>query len=1180
MNAAPPLKREPKIPPATLEAQASASNPQLSAWVSANAGSGKTFVLSRRVVRLLLGTNRTPGCDPAKILCLTFTNAAAAEMANRVFGILREMAFASDEDLNSKIADITGEPASADLRRRARRLFAEALETPGGLKIQTIHGFCEALLHQFPLEANVPSQFQVLDGAMQAEFMRDARHQLYLQLDRDPQGETATAIRSLLRQLGEFTFETLIDEIVGKSDALSNWLAVEGGAQPCFEALRDSSGLPDNLNRDGLLAQDMERLTLAGKSADWLASLNNEARAAGSPTDAKLANAIETYAQSKSAQEAFDALCVHLLRADDVPKADKGVATKALRENVPALTELLHETANSVAAIVDRLKLFDLLQLTRSMLGVADQLIGSYWHMKRRAGYLDFQDLITKTSELLNRGDTRFWIQYKLDHGIDHVLVDEAQDTSPQQWAIVNALTEDFFSGLSARTNTRTVFAVGDEKQSIYSFQGARPEMFDRQRQRVQDSARHSDRQFKALQLNLSFRSVADVLEAVDDVFANPQNSTGLSSSGEKTVHESLRESDSGFVDIWPSLPTTPASLPDDWLLPLDHVVPDHPSLVLARRIALQISHWLKDNDRLAASDGPIKPGDILILVRKRDRFFDALNTELKRLDVPVAGSDRLRLGEHIIVDDLLALARFALLPHDDLSLAAALKSPLFGLSEDELYDLCADRGDETLFQSILEAAKQSHPHKPLAERLTTYVGLAREVSVYDFFAAVLVEAEGRTKFIQQFGNEAQDVLDGFIVEAIQFDRGPRASLQAFVEQMAATSLDIKREFDTNQNEVRIMTVHAAKGLEAPIVFLVDSGAPPYTARHLPKLIERTAAVDEFEQSTVEEFIVLPNKKMADSSLSKSLEAIEAAACEEYQRLLYVAMTRAADRLILCGYHPREVQNERAWHQIISDALIPQSEELPAFDGDGEIWRYRKTPRGVVDTQSAKTPVAETALPLPDWVQNLTPVGLSARSRSDGTQSAVQSPQPMPDAAIGSPNSEAARRGEAVHALLQLLPETMPSDQMALETTARQLLEQGFSDLSPEVGEDVLDEFLDVVQSDTLKKLLALGQSRAEVEIGALDDEASVATNASDLKMARIDRLIVNGDDLWIVDFKTDRFPPTDAAQIPHRYRDQLNRYKHLIGKIFPEKTIHPLIYWTHSNSLSFVDQNASLPEV
>ena len=725
------------VPEDTRRAQAAAAQPSLSAFVSANAGSGKTHVLAQRVIRLLLG-----GADPSRILCLTYTRAAAANMAGRVFRNLSRWATLPQDELAREIAELEGSIPDAGRIAFARRLFARALETPGGLKIQTIHAFCEAVLHQFPLEANIAGHFEMLDGQMEAALLAEARREMIADAA-DPAGGSALAdaFAAVLELGGESGLEALLAAIVARRDALRRFIVEIGDGGPHFTPLFEAFGFSGAQTPAGLAAAVWPDGYFTPALA---AALGDHAVRAGKTTAQDFAAGLAAAARLADPLERLDALRgLFLTRKAGgawAAKSTRNVMAKGVGEFFPELPGEFDRFASEIDRVSDRIALLSMLSGTRAALVVADWLIARYERLKSARGFLDFNDLIVRTVALLSRRDAGAWVQYKLDRGIDHILLDEAQDTSPDQWAVVKALAAEFFAGRGARGEaTRTVFAVGDEKQSIYSFQGAEPESFALGGRFFREKVTAAQGRFEHVRLARSFRSTWDVLSAVDLVFASEENRDGLTRDPEPVGHLAIRDNAPGHVEVWPSLSPVEVEEPDDWTRAVDHA--SAPAVRLARQIAATVAHWIDSGERIGEKGRLITSGDVMVLVRKRDRFIHALSRELKERGIPVAGADRLLLTGHIAVQDLMAIARIALQPDDDLSLAALLKSPAFGFAEDDLFALAADRPG-SLLGALREAAKAHGGESGKAAEAWTAIARWRNeagfVSPFAFFSGIL----------------------------------------------------------------------------------------------------------------------------------------------------------------------------------------------------------------------------------------------------------------------------------------------------------------------------------------------------------------------------------------------------------------------------------------------------------
>ncbi len=1142
--------------------QSIASDPERSAWVSANAGSGKTHVLTQRVIRLLLS-----GARPSAILCLTYTKAAASEMSNRVFDRLAAWATMPDDELKTRIADIEGKEPDLFKLAAARRLFAKALETPGGLKIQTIHAFCEALLHQFPLEANVAGHFSVLDDRAAEVLLDDARRALLTSTTPHGDAELARAFDYVLDLGDESGLETLLGDIIANRNAIRRFTETaerNGGVET---ALLARLGLSPGETERSIAEQYWPLHGLSGATLELYLTLADEK---GGAKAQEVAYALRLAKREADPLARAEILEKAMLTAKGEPKSDSQFFVKAMLADVPALADAVAAARAHVVASRDRLKLMRMYRATHAALILADRLNRDYEELKKRRSQLDFEDLITRTADLLTKKDVGPWIHYKLDQGIDHILVDEAQDTSPIQWSVIQSLAEDFFSGDSARPTLRTIFAVGDEKQSIYSFQGARPERFSEESDRTRRRVAASGQQFSSIRLPLSFRSTADVLGAVDHVFTSPENARGLSAVNEPVVHRSSRIGHPGAVDLWEMIAPEPAAKEEDWTAPFDSTPESAPAAILARRMAHTIGNLIGRETIIEKGKARfIEAGDILVLVRKRDSFVNALTRALKRRgNIPVAGADRLVLTSHIAIQDLLALGRFLLLPEDDLSLCALLKSPLFDLSEEDVFAVAAYRDDEEGVWSHLQrfAADGHDRFRQVVERLKTFLALSKSLPVHDFYARVLGSFGGRRKFLARLGTEVSDILDEFLTFTLDHETSGLPGLQSFISTLELEAPTVKREQDKGRNEVRIMTVHASKGLEAPIVFLVDGGGKAFTHTHLPKL-----RLIETDRDEIPLPVWVPISALANSLTQADTARLQALAEEEYRRLLYVGMTRAADRLIICGYRGIR-ENADTWHAMISAALRGQElyctqKTFTGPDGDwqGLSWRVAQvqlefeTAREHEKRSERVGLPAGLSRPLPpqkSLPRPLSPSGVGTVIDEEADDLLVTS------ALFGekTKTDRALQKGRFIHRMLQTLPEIAPEERA---DAARRYAERA-ARFWPQAEQEALVKSVMALLSHPDLQGTFSTHAQAEVSImGTLK-----LGNQSYAVSGRIDRLADLDDRVVILDYKTNRVPPDWESNIPFAHKAQLAIYREILSPLYPGKRIDCMLVYTENASI------------
>ncbi|GAB4069406.1 double-strand break repair helicase AddA [Ancylobacter sonchi] len=1091
--------------------QTQASDPGLSVWVSANAGAGKTHVLARRVIRLLLR-----GVPPGRILCLTYTKAAAANMANRVLSILRDWAVMEDGALDRAIvATDGGDPAP--LRARARSLFALALETPGGLKIQTIHAFCGHLLRAFPFEAGVPAGFRSLEDAQRLELLALVRARIVQQAAGGPDTELGRAFALIIGELADSGLDELLAALLDAPDAL------EAGAAD----LARLAGL-DPVEPSAAIARRIVEDALIPRGA-WQGM--GEALLAAGGHAAKRGAALLHAAQAPD-DEAADRYAQVFLKDDGGAYADAYLGKAEVRAAFPALTA----ERDRIARLGPRLAAARAVEKSLAALELGRAARALYEAEKAARGMLDFADLVTAARRLLGSGASA-WVHYKLDRGIDHVLLDEAQDTSPEQWEVIQPLVMEFFAGEGAREEApdapRTLFVVGDEKQSIFSFQGADPSRFDAMRA---EFARHApEGAFAHVKLQHSFRSAPGILAAVDEVFSRAEAYRGLTAVAERTVHVPIHAQLPARVEIWePEAPGEAVEV-DAWQRPLDAPRHDDPVSRLADKIAAHIAALISNGAPVEDRGGPrsARAGDFLVLVRRRGALFEAVIRALKQAGVAVAGADRLVVAEHIAVMDLVALGEALLSPDDELSLASALKSPLFGFDDDDLIALLPDRAARLIDELARRAEEKPH-WRAAVERLDRLRPEAASLRPFDFYARVLGRERGRALMLARLGPEAADALDEMLAIARAYEGAEAPSLAGFLAFLRGGQAQAKRDMEAGRDQVRVMTVHGAKGLEAPYVLLADTTSGPQKSPRGGLLVGRRGDGGRA-------FLVAPRKGEDTPAMGLLRQQAEAGLMDEYRRLLYVALTRAESALVLCGADGKRRRPADCWYDVVRGALEAQAVPVPAVGFEGMVLRWRAAP----EPERAAAAVA-VAPPDDAAAEAALARRLALPAATEAARSRLRPSQASP---IATPEQrENVARGALLHRLFAALA-PLPAEQRA--SAGLRLL--AIADAGD--GETLLAEALATLAMPELAALFA-PEGRAEVDIaGTLADGTLVS--------GRIDRLVVLPERVLVADFKTDRRVPGSLAALPRAHVDQIAAYAGLLARLYPGRRIEPLLVYT-----------------
>ena len=1129
--------------------QIAAADPGQSVFVTANAGSGKTSTLVDRVARLLLKQ-----VQPGEILCVTYTKAAAAEMQARLFERLGAWAVMDDEELARSLADLGGhddETSQPEALSRARRLFAKALDTPGGLKIQTIHAFCEKLLRRFPLEAGVNPGFTVLENEAAVALSHGAREDLARLALADPDGSVALAYSHFAVELDWKSFEALLGLIETDRVKLTDYTArVVAGAAPGPHLLAgaDPETSVESLEHDFMRWLDRDR---------WRSIA--DAMATGSTNDVKCAERIRAAAWS------FSGIASVFLTEGAARK------TMATAKAPPAARDWLADLQLKYLSALEAVRKAKVAADTVHVLALAEVHARLYDQAKAARGALDFGDLVARTVDLLTVHATAAWVLYKLDGGVEHVLVDEAQDTAPQQWDIIRALTDGFFSGDSGRTPNvipitgqlpaRTIFAVGDEKQSIYSFQGARPDRLRQESQRYDGLVTGSGARFTAVELATSFRSTPEVLAFVDKVFDDPGRTAAL--VGEEIAaispHVAKRERDHGCVELWPLFEDQKPAEPDVWD-PVDQEPATSGRKQLAAQLAAGIRRQVETGvtvyDRKARALRPCGYGDFLILVRRRDPTFEEIIRALKSAGVPVAGADRLKLSSHIVFDDLIALARFALYPEDELSLAGILRSPFCDVDEDSLFELAGRDPKRANLWTVLRARADERPDWSHARDFLLQLVETRDRDPFAFFSGLLNRVDagglsGRARILRRLGVEAGEAIDETLNQVLSAEDRGGIDLETCLALLEAADVEVKRELEGARDEVRVMTVHGAKGLEAPVVILPDTTSRAKAQG--PSLMPVPLA------DGAEGWLMCPGAKGDDCPASAAArEARQDRADAESLRLLYVALTRARDRIIVLG---RAVGNQKAgyesgsWWSVIEETFNRLGEAVRELDSG--VRRFGPEPDVLPFTSAPKA----EAVAAPDWM-TVAPspdagARLAAPSRMDET---LRIPAPSPLATTAGPGAPLGRfrRGDLIHRLLERLPDITAAERP--EAAARMLSRE--RDLDDGQRSDIIAAAFSVLDDERFAPVFGAG-SRPEVAL-----TGSVGSTAVS---GRMDRLVVTPDRVLVIDYKTNRPAPDRIGDADPAYVLQLAVYAAILRDLYPDRTVEAALVWTDGPRLMAV---------
>jgi len=1025
--------------------------------------------------------------------------------------------------------------------------------------VQTIHAFCERLLQRFPLEAGIAPHFAVLDETLERDLQQECINRVISQAASNRDTSAGKALKIIIAYAGEERFEALLSELIGDRDrfnkAIKSARDLNRGRSDFQTSVNAQLGIASVPDESDVVDQ------LGNILSDEEISLALIALSEGGKTDQEMAENLVNAMRSTNSDQRISYFQKAFLTGTKSPR--QRFINKSVQKDHPTVCERLIEARDRFYNLTRNLDKLRLAKASAALLTLGEKVMKEYSDAKAQRVVLDFDDLITKTSDLLNHSYAAAWVLYKLDGGIDHILVDEAQDTSPLAWDVIDQLTDEFFSGQSAALASRTVFAVGDEKQSIYGFQGAEPRMFSTMGDNFRQKVEAAILKWHNVPLNLSFRSTPAILQAIDLVFRDEALLKGITFDAKPIFHYADRQGQAGRVEIWECEKTDSDGESDPWA-PNQIMVTEKPIGKLASRIAQRIKYWLDNRIQVVALGRPIRPGDILILVRRREPFVPHMIRALKSLNIPVAGADRIRITQQLAVMDLMVLGDFLLLPEDDLALATILKSPLFDLTDEQLFEIRHSCNKGALWEVLQRAADTDSVYANCVKTLKSWLARADLVPPYEFFAGLLFEHGRRKKIIARLGPEAGDAIDEFLNMALSYDDSSPPSLQGFINWMRKSDVEIKRDMEQGRDEVRIMTVHGAKGLEAEIVFMPDT-----CSRRGGQQSEALLPINAdkaFPDRSGQLVWAIPQARTLDD-VENARQKVRRREQDEYYRLLYVAMTRARDQLYICGYENKNGRDSGCWYDLVRDGLSSHlTEEVD--ETENRIWCL-STQGGLKAVQPS--PVQSEFLKpqkLPDWFLQpapreplktipispsyLVPLDVNDMPDDRNDEQGVLSPLQLSD-------QNRFIRGNLTHALLEHLP-CLP--QTEWEAAARRLVNARGQNIEKTTRDQIASETLKIVSSPEFAPLFG-PQSQSEVPVTARIMPDKGQDNIPVLISGQIDRLAILEHGIYIVDYKTNRPPPDQPEHVADSYVAQLAAYRFAVREIYPEKSVHCMILWT-----------------
>ncbi len=1063
--------------------QQEASNPKNSAWVFASAGSGKTKILTDRVLRLLL-----EDVSPGKILCLTFTKVAAAEMQQRINAELSEWILCSDEKLTEKLTNMIGRDPTPIELKKSRTLFVKILDDESKIKAQTIHSFCQSLIKICPFEAGVSPAFEIIEKEREGLFLQQAKKEVLKKALEDT--DLGNLIKKINTQLNEESFSQLIGKMLGFKEQINllkqDFFGIENLVDEIFKAFSLSKSQSElEIFLDFLEKLDQEKTSKTLLKLELGTSKINfdiAAKIRNFLTKPTLAN-FENY-KSAFFTEKNDARKIHGKAAEDLE-----------------VINFLAESREIILNFSNKINSLKIAQNTAALLKIVDAILAHYSLLKKQNALLDYNDLIVETNRMLSNPDYMDWVKLKMDGSFDHILIDESQDTNHQQWNIIKALSEDFFSGESSSNKSRSIFIVGDEKQSIYGFQGADPnisrDIFGFFKNRLGDN-------LKKIDLNNSFRSAKKILQAVDEVFADEKRSAAISKISPFSAHKAIRDK-VGKVEIWPQLQKSKTEKKEktyEWQIDFDKEKSPTEAEILAEIIAKKIKFRAESKD----TENHAKYGDFMILLRTRTNGFDeALVKYFHQYQIPFTSVSNVKFSDNLLIQDLLSAAKFVNLPQDDLNLANLLKSPIFEVLEDDLLEICLKKNaDESCIYKALESLpKFSHLKNDLDELITK----SKALNCFEFFYFLLNEKNRQQKFISEFGLESLTLIDNFLLSVCDFSQNFSPHLQIFLDFVEKINPTISLSSES-QNHVRISTIHSAKGLQAPIVIIPDCA---YNLYQLPSFKEEILWTELGETKIP----LWCRKRSEENQIVQDQRQIKSKESEdEYLRLLYVAMTRAENELYIGGFG--NSKDQKSWYEIIKSSVL-----CAEFIAEEDFLKpiELNAPCDAEQNEISQKQTLETLLELPHTNQ---------QNQIDKSQI----------------------KGRLIHKTLEVIGKNHNEEKAWLAKLAEKIIEKE-SFLNLEEKKKINHEISQFLTSKEFEKLFC-GNVRCEVEVfGEIEGKKT---------FGRIDLLVEKENEILIIDYKSDEALPDKA---PQSYLEQLSDYQSLVKCIYPNRKITMGIFWT-----------------
>lgn len=1065
-------------------------------WIEASAGTGKTKTLIDRILLLLLH-----GASPNEILCITFTNAAASEMKSRLLEIVEILKNSDTEQIQTFLTNIGINKITENLIEKCKQL--SEIMFSNEVKIMTIHSFCFSIINQFPIESNTFFSSKIIEEKQIKKILEQAITEVTLNEDCNP--FLKKCIKFLGNSVEPYTIsEILLKQIPFKGEYLRIFSeGIEKLKEKCANFFKVDVNFLNNLD----LSEEYE---IKFKSIEQNKQLFQD-----------FLNAIKNNEESK---QIYDSINNYF--SDGKNKAENIFNIFLTKKNTPRkqilkknilseninLAEIINKIQNILLDTIEQQKRITSAKLSLAITLFSATVIDKYEEIKEDQKVFEYDDILIKARKIL-LSENSDWIKFKISLNTSHVLIDEAQDTNEIQWEIIKIITEDFYTGNSV-ANDRSIFVVGDVKQSIYSFQGANPKHFLEAKEYFKKKLAESSIKLKEVFQNKSYRSTNTILNFVDKTFQSPALIKALTNESKEIIHTVNRKDTSSEIEIWPIINSTSSPYPTGWEIPIYAKQSCSPYIILAKKIALMIKEKIQSKLFLPSKKRNITPEDFLILFQRRNSFIMQVIKALKKEGIPVSGIDKLDLLEHISIQDILSLARFVLFPYDNLNLACLLKSPFCNISEKNLLSLCKDISfDNTILDNI------KNFNEKLYQKLMHWIEISKKYTIYDFFYTILEKEKFKKRLAERSGIETINILEEFLQNVFEFEKNEDCpTLFNFLYWIQENNLKVNSN-NSIGNGVKLSTVHGAKGLQAPCVILADANF--YNIN-----------VDNYIWNDI--LLFYPNIENATKEIISLRNQEIKKRSDEYYRLLYVALTRAQDALYITGAKFEKDLNQNCWYKILLNTFEKIehkkinnknfNDQILRIDGLRKI----KNKYNILEPKGEPINIVLDKLNLP-----LTNNNLCVKSTEIDT-------------------------GIFIH---ELLANYFSNNKDEFIEFLKSSLKTNKYNLSENDINEVEKIIFNIINSNNLNWVFA---ENSYPEISFISK-----TNRKEALEGRIDRIIINKDhSIDLIDIKTS---PVKPKLIPYNILKQLRFYSNFLKTTYKHQYIRTSILWTCDCSLQKV---------